>query len=66
MATFNIGDRVVYKNLAGRHAGVGVISDLIGTTAKVQFDKDKPEALTQHSFYTYTEVKYLDHYKEEK
>lgn len=66
MATFNINDKVVYKNMMGRHGGVGVIADLIGTTAKVIFDKDKPEAQTQHSFYTYTDVKHLEHFKEEK
>lgn len=66
MATFNIGDRVVYANLAGRHAGVGVITDLIGPSAKVYFDKDDPKALTKSSFYTYTDIRHLEHYKEEK
>lgn len=63
MATFNVGDQVIYKNLAGRHGGVGVITDLIGTTAKIHYDKDKEEAMTKSSFYTFTDVKYLKHYK---
>ena len=66
MATFNINDKVVYKNLAGRHVGVGVITDLIGTTAKIWYDKNKPEAQTANSFYTYTDVRHLEHFKEEK
>lgn len=62
----NIGDRVRYTNLAGRHAGVGIIADLNGTTAKVYFDKDIPEACTKSSFYTYTDIKHLEIVKEEK
>ena len=61
-----IGDRVRYINLAGRHGGVGVIADLNGTQAKVYFDKDDPEACTKTSFYTYTNIKYLEKVKEEK
>lgn len=61
-----IGDRVRYINLAGRHAGVGVIADLRGTQAKVYFDKDDPESYTKSSFYTYTDVKYLEIVKEEE
>ena len=61
-----IGDRVKYANLAGRHAGVGVIADLRGDQAKIYFDKNDPEACTKSSFYTYTDIKYLEKVKEEK
>ena len=61
-----IGDRVRYTNLAGRHGGVGVIADLNGSQAKVYFDKDNLEACTKSSFYTYTDVKYLEKVKEEE
>lgn len=61
-----IGDRVKYTNLAGRHAGVGVIADLNGDQAKVYFDKNDPEACTKSSFYTYTDVRHLEIVKEEK
>lgn len=65
MASFNVGDRV-YTNLAGRHAGVGVITDLIGTSAKIFYNKDKPEAQVKSSYYTYLDVRHLQHYREEK
>ena len=61
-----VGDRVKYTNVAGRHGGVGVIADLNGSMAKVYFDKNDPEAFTKSSFYTYTDIKYLEKVKEEK
>lgn len=61
-----IGDKVIYKNLAGRHGGVGVIADLTGSTAKIFFDKNIPEACTKSSFYTYTDVRHLEKVEEEK
>ena len=66
MAVFNVGDKVTYNNIAGRHNGVGVITDLVGQSAKIFYDKDKPEANTKSSFYTYANVKLLTHYKEDK
>ena len=65
MATFNVNDKVVYDNIAGKHNGVGVITDLIGSTAKLYFDKNKPEANTPNSFYTYTDIRHLKHYNKE-
>ena len=61
-----VGDRVRYTNLAGRHAGVGVITDLTGDQAKIFFDKDDPEACTKSSFYTYTNVCHIEKVEEEK
>lgn len=63
---FNIGDKVKYKNGFGRPIGVGMISDLNGTMAKLRFDKDEPESGVKNSFYTYSDIRNLEHYKEEK
>lgn len=63
---FNVGDKIVYVNGFGRPAGVGVIADLNGTMAKIFYDANNPKSGVNKSFYTYSDVKNLEHYKEEK
>lgn len=63
---FNVGDKIKYKNGFGRPAGVGTVVDLNGTMAKIVFDKDDPKSGVNHSFYTYSDVTNIEHYKEEE
>ena len=65
MATFNVHDKVTFT-ISGKPSGVGIISDVVGSTAKIYFDKNDPKANTNTSFYTYADVRMLEHYKEEK
>lgn len=63
MSEFKIGDRVVYKNGFGRPSGVGVISDITGSTAKVEFFTKETDIYRR--IYTYTDVKNLKLVEEE-
>lgn len=63
MATFNVYDKVKFT-VSGKPNGVGVIADIVGTTAKVFFDKNDPKANTKSSFYTYADIKMLEHYRD--
>ena len=64
MATFNVYDKVKFT-ISGKPSGVGVISDVVGSTVKIFFDKDDPKANTKTSFYTYADIKTIEHYRED-
>lgn len=66
MATFNIGDKVKYRNGLGRPVDPGIIKDINGEIAKIYYDRGVSTTGAPQSFYTYANVKLLEHYKEEK